>query len=636
MIGDVAYPGATLTAEGVSFLCWAPKAQTVEVALASPTGGPARLGMDPTGNGYFRVVTDRAGAGTRYTYRIDGQRVFPDPASASQPDGVHDASEVVDHRRFEWTDGDFSAPDLADLVLYELHVGTFTAEGTFDAAVPRLSALSELGVTAVEIMPVAQFPGARNWGYDGVYPFAVQTSYGGPEGLRRFVDAAHGAGIAVVLDVVYNHFGPEGNYSGQFGDYFTDRYRTPWGDAVNVDGAGSDAVRWFFLSNLRHWMERYHIDGFRLDAVHEIHDESAIPFLAEVGEAVHEFGLRSGRPRFVIAESDLNDRRIVEPIERHGMGLDAAWADDFHHAVHAALTGERRGYFADFGALEHIARSVAGGWSYRGEYSTHRERRHGNSPAGVPPARLVFCTQNHDQVGNRMMGDRLVSLVGRHADRLSRSLLLLSPAVPLLFMGQEYGEERPFLYFVDHGDPELLAATREGRAREFSAFQDEGAPPDPGDSTTMAASVLRWNSRLEGEHAVDLELTTRLLALRRRYDCFRPGPLGAAAASIGVSGATLPERRAVVLGSCVVLFSAGQRDSGIVVANFLDRSATVAAEGIASALGIGFPLDELDWVFHLRRADSPIRSGGIELEAFDLAAAVDPRSSAERRLQFAH
>jgi maltooligosyltrehalose trehalohydrolase len=519
--------------------------------------------MHPVGRGYFEA-TAAAPAGSRYTFRVDGDREFPDPASQYQPDGVHEASEVVDHTKFEWSDRDFVPPPLNQYVVYELHVGAFTPEGTLDAAAARLPQLRDLGINAVEVMPLAQFPGSRNWGYDGVYPYAVQSSYGGPDAFRRFVDASHEVGIAVILDVVYNHLGPEGNYCAQYGDYFTDRYRTPWGAAVNVDGSGSDEVRSFFTNNLIHWMDRYHVDAFRLDAVHQIHDESAVPFLSDLSRAVRGFSEASGKPHYIIAESDLNDRRIVAPYDSGGLGLDSSWSDDFHHAVHACLTGERRGYYADFGEVDHVARALTQGWSYAWDYSVHRERRHGNSPTGLPSRAFVFCTQNHDQVGNRMLGERLRALAGVGADRLARSLLLLAPYVPLIFMGQEYGEDRPFLYFVDHGDPELLQATREGRRREFAEFHGAGAIPDPGARETLEHSTLDWESRERGDHADDLRLTRRLLSLRREYDCFRPAPID------GVD----PQRSSHVAGQLLVAEFRGERHLGLVVANFSEASRT--------------------------------------------------------------
>ncbi|HKJ86522.1 MAG TPA: malto-oligosyltrehalose trehalohydrolase, partial [Spirochaetia bacterium] len=479
-------PGARLLADGtISFALWAPRASSVDLHLVD---GDIMLPMERVDRGYFTVATDRAAPGSRYFFRKEGVD-YPDPASVSQPDGVHGASQVVDLADVPWTDAGFIRPSLDSLVIYELHVGTFTAAGTFAAATDRLAELSSLGITAVEVMPIAEFAGNRNWGYDGVAWSAAQSSYGGPFEFARFVDAAHGAGLAVLLDVVFNHFGPEGNYSGQFGDYTTSRHQTPWGEAINLDGAGSDEVRALMIACLDHWVSDCHVDGFRFDAVHEIHDESAVPFLSELAD---RFG-----DTLLIAESDLNDRRLVLPVDSGGRGMAAAWADDFHHSVHALLTGEREGYYADFGTVEHLARTIEQGWYYSWDYSIARRRRHGNDPSDLPGRAFVFCTQNHDQVGNRMLGERLRTLVGVEAERAARALLLLSPYVPLLFMGQEYGEERPFLYFVDHTDADLLAATREGRRREFAAFHSDDEAPDPGARETRDASVLSWPGESE-------------------------------------------------------------------------------------------------------------------------------------------
>jgi maltooligosyltrehalose trehalohydrolase len=577
------------------------------------------LPMQAVDRGYFEVRVEgkagdgatgggaSTGSGSRYRYRLASGE-FPDPASVSQPEGVHGPSQVVDFGDVGWNDESFVPPAPADLAIYELHVGTFTEAGSFAAAASHLPELAQLGITAVEVMPIAEFPGRRNWGYDGVALYAADSSYGGPIEFARFVDAAHASGLAVLLDVVFNHFGPEGNYSGQFGDYMTAKYVTPWGDAVNLDGPGSDEVREFFYGCLEHWMEACHVDGFRLDAVHEIHDESAVPFLSSLTERVDAYSSATGKPHLVIAESDLNDRRVVEPRDRGGRGMHAAWSDDFHHAVHAHLTGERNGYYADFGDVERIARAMEEGWCYSWDYSIARGRHHGNSPAGLPGRAFVFCTQNHDQVGNRMLGERLRTLVGVPAERAARALLLLSPYVPLLFMGQEYGEDHPFLYFVDHTDHDLLQATREGRTREFAAFHEHGTPPDPGALETFAKSVL---DRRAGD---DLEITRRLLALRRAHDCFRPAHEGR------------PDvvRRAFTADSALVLVFVGAVETGLVAANLGSVAASVAPARIA---GSAPELPEhADVVFSLS-AGAPTGSSlplmePLSLEAYELVAAV--------------
>jgi maltooligosyltrehalose trehalohydrolase len=453
--------------------------------------------------------------GARYVYVLDGQTERPDPASRYQPEGVHGPSEVVDAGAFTWTDAGWFGLARRQLVSYELHVGTYTDEGTFEAIVPHLDGLRELGITAVELMPVAQFPGSRNWGYDGVYPYAVQASYGGPVGLQRLADACHARGLAVLLDVVYNHLGPEGNYLRDFGPYFTDVYQTPWGAALNFDGPASGAVRRYFVENALYWLREYHVDGFRLDAVHAILDRSAVPFLEELGEAVHDEGERLGRRVHVIAESDLNDARLIRPRVVGGYGLDAQWSDDFHHALHALLTGERDGYYQDFGRLEDLARALRDGYAYAGRYSPFRQRRHGNVAWACTADQFVICAQNHDQIGNRAAGERLTALTDFAGLKLAACAVGLAPFLPLLFMGEEYGEPHPFQYFVSHSDAALVEAVRRGRRAEFAAFHQADAVPDPQDEATFRASRLQHALRDQGHHRVLYDLYGELLRLRR-------------------------------------------------------------------------------------------------------------------------
>jgi maltooligosyltrehalose trehalohydrolase len=449
------------------FCVWAPRAERVEVVLDDG----ARVEPLARGDaGYHRGVVDGVGAGDRYRYRLDGRDEFPDPASRFQPEGVHGPSQVVDPAAFRWSDEGWFGLPRRDLVLYELHVGTFSEEGTFAGVAAHLDELVELGVTAIEVMPIAEFPGARNWGYDGAALYAAHGAYGGPDGFRALVDACHAKGLAVVLDVVYNHFGPEGAYAAAYGPYHTDRHRTPWGGAINVDGPGSDEVRRFLRENALMWLTEYHVDGLRLDAVHGIVDTSASPFLAELSEAVDELSETLNRRLHLIAESDLNDPRMVTPREQHGLGMHAQWCDDFHHAVHALVTGERDGYYADFGHLGQLATAYRQGFVYTGQPSRFRGRRHGAPPDGVEPLRFVVYAQNHDQVGNRPRGDRLATLLTFEQQKLVAGLVLLSPFLPLLFQGEEYGEPRPFPYFVSHTDPELAEAVRRGRAEEFAGF----------------------------------------------------------------------------------------------------------------------------------------------------------------------
>lgn len=508
--------GATpLPGGGCRFLVLAPSAGKVEVRLLTPAERIVPLERDD--RGYHRGVVGEAGAGSLYLYRLDGVRERPDPASRLQPDGVHGPSRVTDPGAFRWEDRTWTGLPLEEYVLYELHVGTFTPEGTFEAILPRLDSLRELGITAVELMPVAQFPGRRNWGYDGVYPFAVQESYGGPEGLKALVNACHLRGMAVVLDVVYNHLGPEGNVLGEFGPYFTDRYRTPWGAAINFDGPHSDEVRRYFLENACTWLSEFRFDALRLDAIHGILDFSAYPFLAELADAVRALGERENRTIHLIPESDLNDARFVTPRETGGLGLSAQWNDDFHHALHVLLTGEREGYYRDFGAVEDLARAHEDGFVYAGRYSAFRSRRHGNSARDLDARQLVVFSQNHDQVGNRMRGDRLSRLVSFESLKLAAGTVLLSPFVPLLFMGEEYGETAPFLYFVSHSDPGLAEAVRNGRREEFAAFRWEGEIPDPQDEETYQRSRIDYRLRETGRHRVLRSYYRELLRLRREH-----------------------------------------------------------------------------------------------------------------------
>ncbi len=455
---------------------------------------------------------DDVRTGADYFYRLDGERDRPDPVSRWRPEGVHGPTRIVDPSTFRWTDDRWRGVGMADLVIYELHVGTFSRAGTFDGVIDRLSAIRDLGATALELMPVAEFPGGRNWGYDGVSLYAVQSTYGGPEGLRRLVDAAHGAGLAVLLDVVYNHLGPEGNYLSEFGPYFSERHHTIWGQGFNLDGDDSREVRDYIVGNAVHWIREYHLDGLRLDAADRIVDESRPPIVEELTAAVHAEAAAAGRTGVVIAEIDSNDPKYVRPREAGGYGCDAHWSDDFHHAVHVALTGERIGYYRNFGGVGPVARAL-------------RERyvRGRHSSTGVPGERFVVAIQNHDQIGNRAGGERLSALVDPGSLRLAAAILLLAPYVPLIFMGEEYGETNPFLYFVSHGDPALIEAVREGRRREFAAFVWTGDVPDPQAEATFEASRPEWRRAGEGAHAKHLALYRDLLALRRSEPTLRAG-----------------------------------------------------------------------------------------------------------------
>jgi maltooligosyltrehalose trehalohydrolase len=507
---------------GVQFSVWAPRAKRVRVRLTSE--GEGEFELTQSENGVFETTVRGAAAGSEYGFVLDSEdKLLPDPVSRFQPHGVHGPSRVVDPRTFQWTDESWRGIAMRELVIYELHVGTFTREGTFEAIIPLLRGLRhELGVTAIEIMPVAQFPGSRNWGYDGVELYAVQNSYGGPDGLKALVNAAHAEGLAVILDCVYNHMGPEGNYLPLYGPYFTEKYKTPWGPALNYDDADSDEVRRYVVDNTLYWVTEYHVDGLRLDAVHGIFDFSAKHLLQEIVENVHAQAEQLGRNVVVIGESDLNDPKLIRPIDQFGFGLDGQWSDDFHHAVHALLTEEKLGYYSDFGRAEHVADSLREPFVYNGAFSAHRRRRHGGTSEGLPRERFVVAIQNHDQIGNRASGDRLSTTLAADQLRLAAALLLLSPYVPLMFMGEEYGETNPFQYFVSHGDPKLVEAVRAGRQKEFEAFGWGDDVPDPQSEETFERSKLDRERAAEPEHAAVYALYRDLLALREEEPMLLP------------------------------------------------------------------------------------------------------------------
>jgi maltooligosyltrehalose trehalohydrolase len=505
--------GASYLGEGrCAFVLWAPEAERVEVRLVAPAD--RIIPMERGARGYHHAVAAGIAPGALYLYRLDGALERPDPASRHQPQGVHGPSRLTDPR-FGWSDSDWTGLALKDYVLYELHVGTFTVEGTFDAAAARLDDLQDLGVSALELMPVAQFPGSRNWGYDGVFPFAVQDSYGGPEGLKRLVDAAHRRRLAVVLDVVCNHLGPEGNVMGSFGPYFNDYCRTPWGMAVNFDGPGSDEVRRFFIENALTWVRDFHVDALRLDAVHGIIDQSARPFLEELGAIVHAEAAQLRRPVHLIAESNLNAPRFIRRAEQGGYGLDGVWNDDFHHALHAILTGERSRYYIDFGRFDQMEKAWSHGFVYDGTYSVFHGHRHGRPLEDTPGERLIVFSQNHDQVGNRARGDRLAERVSFEALKLTAAAVVLSPFTPLLFMGEEYAETATFPYFISHSDAALIEATRKGRLAEFPDLKAGEQIPDPQDEATFLAAKLRWSLRVEGSHGILFSYYRDVLQLRK-------------------------------------------------------------------------------------------------------------------------
>jgi maltooligosyltrehalose trehalohydrolase len=494
------------------FTVWAPAHDDVAVQIVSPEN--RLLPMQKDEQGYFKAQAEGIEPGTLYFYNIAGDD-RPDPASHYQPKGVHEASSVVDHSTFSWNDTSWSGIPLEEMIIYELHVGTFTPEGTFESMIPRLRELREFGVNAIEIMPVAQFPGDRNWGYDGAYTYAVQNSYGGPEGLKKLVDAAHQEGLSVILDVVYNHFGPEGNYTSFFGPYFTETYKTPWGMAMNFDDKYSDGVRNYFIENALYWFQHYHIDALRLDAIHAIYDLGAQHVLRELADRVTALSDSMGRKVYLIAESDLDDVRVIGERELGGHGMDAQWSDDFHHCLHTLLTGEKRGYYQDYGKVEQLAKAYKQGFVYDWQYSRNRKKHYGSDASDRPGHQFVVCTQNHDQVGNRMLGERLTHLVSFEALKLAAGAMMLTPNVPMIFMGEEYAEDSPFLYFVSHTDADLVEAVRQGRKREFADFHAEGEFVDPFSLDAFHQSTLKWEKRKEGKHKALLELYQHLIHLRR-------------------------------------------------------------------------------------------------------------------------
>jgi maltooligosyltrehalose trehalohydrolase len=473
------------------FLVWAPKASTLELETLAPhqrTISMKQIGKEQKG-GYFFLETEDAQPGTRYFFKKDG-KLLPDPASRFQPHGVHGPSEVVPSE-FAWEDEGWEGVNLKELVLYEIHTGTFSDKRTFEGIIDDLPRLKALGINAIEVMPVAQFSGSRNWGYDGVFPFSTQNTYGGPHALKQLVNATHLAGMAIFLDVVYNHLGPEGNILPELGYYFHDRYHTPWGDALNFDGPHSDDVRRYFLQNAEQWLDEFHFDGLRLDAIQSICDLSALPFLEELTSLKASIEAKRKLNLFLIGETDSNDSRVVAQKKNGGLGLDGHWNDDFHHTIHAFLTQEQEGYYEDYGSFEQIYEIYCKKVLFENDYSTHLKRRRGRSYENTKAHLLTTCIQNHDQIGNRMLGERLSTLISFEELKLAIGCLFISPFMPLIFMGDEYGEKAPFLYFVDHLDLALLKAVREGRKREFSAFGWDKETPDPGSPQTFKRSCLK-------------------------------------------------------------------------------------------------------------------------------------------------
>ncbi len=498
-----------------SVVVWAPEAKTIDLLVAD-----TRLALSQTELGYWELNSTSIKPGDLYQFLLDGTDTYPDPASLGQPQGVHGPSQAVNLGIFAWNDAGWTT-SLDQYIIYELHTGTFTQEGTFAAIEQKLDYLLELGVTAIEIMPVAQFPGARNWGYDGVFPFAVQDSYGGAHALQHLVDCCHQKGMAVILDVVYNHVGPEGNYLGEFGKYFTDKYHTPWGGAINFDDAWCDGVRRYVVENVLMWFRDFHIDALRMDAVHAFKDLSPVHIVEEIRRNVDNLMQETGRTHYLIAELDLNDNRFITPTEKGGYGMDAQWIDEFHHALRVTAGGERTGYYSDFDGIHHLAKAYTDAYVYDGQFSNHRKKFFGTKAETDRGEQFVVFSQNHDHVGNRMLGERTSQLVSFEMQKLLAGAVLMSPYLPMLFMGEEWGEPNPFLYFVSHTDPELAEAVRKGRKREFAAFHAKGEAPDPMAPDTFEKSKLQWELLEKDPHHTMHSYYQELILLRKKLPALR-------------------------------------------------------------------------------------------------------------------
>ena len=566
------------------FRVWAPRAERVSVVV---DGERQEMQCEP--RGWWTATVEKAIAGSRYGYLLgDDEKPVPDPQSEWQPDGVHGLSALLDHAAFAWSDQGWRPRTLASSVIYELHLGTFTPEGTLDAAIARLDYLAELGITHVELMPLASAEGERGWGYDGVAISAPLEAYGGPEAAKRFVDAAHARGLAVLIDVVYNHFGPVGNYTGKFGPYLTELHMTPWGGAVNFEDEGSAEVRQFFIGNALMWLRDYHFDGLRVDAVHAFIDRSATHFLRQLEEEVRALGNHTGIHYLVIAESDLNNPRLVAAREAGGYGLDAQWSDDFHHALWSVLNKETTGYYEDFGKMADLAKALKEVFIYQGQYSRFRKRNHGRPIGGLPGTRFLGYIQNHDQVGNRAQGERLNQLVDVGRAKIAAATVLLAPFVPMLFAGEEFAASTPFQYFTNFQDAEMGRLVSEGRRREFAAFG--WAPedvPDPQAQETLDRSKLRWQETGEGEHAEMLDWYRRLIALRHKESALTCGELERVQVRFDEDRKWLR----MVRGPIELIFNAGESEVTLPVVQkseaVLTSSAEVSLDGNALRLPAG-------------------------------------------------
>ncbi len=530
-----------------SFEIWAPLAHAMSVFV----NGVALPMQGPDDRGWWRIDAADARPGSDYGFLIDGDRhPYPDPRSLWQPNGVHALSRIYDQNAFPWTDAKFQAPPLPSAIVYELHIGSFTPQGTLDAAVEKLEYLAALGITHVELMPVASFAGNHGWGYDGVALYAVHQPYGGPDALKRFVNAAHERGLAVLLDVVYNHFGPVGNYTGKFGPYITGDHRTPWGGAVNLESAGASEVRRFFCDNALMWLRNFHIDGLRIDAAHAFVDRSAIHFLEEMAAKVDRLEAALARPLVLIAESDLNDPRFVTPREAGGLGIDAQWSDDFHHALFAVFTGAHDGYYRDFGALEQLAKALEQTFVYDGVYSPYRKRIHGRPANHLSQHRFFGYIQNHDQVGNRAVGDRISHIAGIERAKIAAAIVLLAPFIPMIFQGEEWACSAPFQFFADH-EGEMAQLVSEGRKKEFASFGwDPGSIPDPESRETFLRSKLNWDEAAQRQHAEMLDWYRDLIRLRRTTACLNNAEPGSTRVDFDEQARLLRMERGAIIACC--------------------------------------------------------------------------------------
>ena len=584
------------------FGLWAPKARKISLNWRDQT-----LPMEgPNERGWWTLQIAEAGCGDSYSFLLDDDPTpYPDPRGLRQPDGVHGPSELYDHSLFEWHDQLWRGAPKVGSIIYELHIGTFSKEGTFDGAIPHLKYLAKLSITHVEVMPVAAWAGEQGWGYDGVALFATHEPYGGPDGFKRFVDACHANGLSVVLDVVYNHFGPVGNYATKFGAYLNPKRQTPWGDAVNLDGEGSDEVRRFFIDNALMWLKDYHCDGLRFDAVHAFIDLSATHFMEQLSVEVERLSATLAKEFYLIAESDLNDPRVVRSREANGYGMDSQWSDDFHHALFTVLYSPKEGesgYYGDFGTLGDLHKALKNAFVYDGQYSPFRKRRHGRPPFGLSAHHFVHFDQNHDQVGNRARGERLEHLVGLDAAKVSVGLLLSAPYIPMLFMGEEWATSSPFMFFADHEDEELRKQVAEGRKREFAAFGFNGDVPNPEDRATFEQSKLNWEEQGEGKHAEMLAWIKAIIKMRRNHISMNDGD------THHLSVDTNEEHKTLVM----------ERDEARIVVNFGDQPYTFS-------LLIGERLELIS------REGLQVVNNCIELPPMTLAVLMSNREDVENR-----